>query len=97
MLLKSPSSPHPVYNVGGPPTTIEEAVEAALKYVPDAKIAYSDEPSPRAGKEAGLPWLVSGEKAKKDFGFTCLSLEEAIRIHMNDARSEAGMEPIEGG
>jgi UDP-glucose 4-epimerase len=94
ILLKAPSSPHPVYNVGGPPTTIEEAVEVVLKYIPDAKIEYSDKPSPFAGREAGLPWLVSGERAKEDFGFTCLPLEEAILIHMNDARSEAGTEPI---
>ena len=96
IILKAESSPHPVYNVGGPPTTIERAVEAVLKYIPDAKIEYSDKPSPFAGKEAGLPWLVSPEKAKKDFDFTCLPLEESILIHINDARLEAGMEPISG-
>ncbi len=96
ILLKEPSSPHPVYNVGGPATTIEEAVHIVLKYIPDARIEYSDRPSPFAGKEAGLPWLVSGERAKKDFGFSCLPLEEAILIHMNDARYEAGMAPIKG-
>ncbi len=96
ILLKAESSPHSVYNVGGPPTTIQQAAEAVLKYIPDAKIEYSDKPSPFAGKEAGLPWLVSSERAKKDFGFTCLPLEEAILIHINDARMEAGLAPISG-
>jgi hypothetical protein len=42
----------------------------------------------------GLPWLVSMERAKKDFGFECLPIEESVKIHINDARLEAGMEPM---
>jgi nucleoside-diphosphate-sugar epimerase len=44
--------------------------------------------------KTGLPWLVSDQRAKKDFGFTCMPLEKAVLLHINDARLEAGMQPI---
>jgi len=96
LLVKADKSPHPVYNVGGPPTSPRELAEAVKKYIPEAKITFGDKPMmDREGKH-GLPWLVSEARAKKDYGFSCMPLEKAVLIHINDARLEAGLEPIKG-
>lgn len=88
------SSPHPVYNIGGPATSPRQMATAIKKYIPDAKITFGKEPMGGLKGEAGLPWLVSGERAKKDFGFECLLLEEGVLRHINDARLEAGLKPV---
>jgi nucleoside-diphosphate-sugar epimerase len=92
LLIKAPSSPHPVYNVGGPATSPRDLAEALKKLVPDAKITFGKTPMMVPGR--GLPWKVSMKIAKDDFGFTCMPLEEAVKIHINDARLEAGLEPM---
>ncbi len=93
--IMADSSPHPVYNIGGPATSPRQMAEAVKKYLPNASITFGTEPMGPKG-EAGLPWLVSGERAKQDFGFECLPLEEAVLRHINDARLEAGMAVIKG-
>ncbi len=94
LLVKAPSSPHPVYNVGGPPQTPRDMAAVIKKYIPDAKITFGKQPMMDKEGRTGLPWLVSGARAKKDFGFTCLTLEKAVLININDARLEAGLKPI---
>jgi nucleoside-diphosphate-sugar epimerase len=96
ILIKAPASPHPVYNVGGPATSPQEMAEVVKKYIPDAKISFGTQPMMDPEGKFGLPWLVSGKWAKDDFGFTCLPLEKAVLIHINDARLEAGLGPIKG-
>jgi UDP-glucose 4-epimerase len=95
-LIKAPSSPHPVYNVGGPPQCARDMAEVVKKYVPDADISFGDQPMMDPEGKFGLPWKVSEQRAKEDFGFACMPLEEAVLIHINDARLEAGLEPIKG-
>lgn len=92
ILIKAPSSPHPAYNVGGPPTSMIDLARAVRKYIPDAKITFGTQ-APPFGR-GGLPWKVSMARAKEDFGFSCMPLEEAVLIHINDARLEAGLKPI---
>ena len=94
--IMAAASPHPVYNIGGPATSPRQMAAAIKKYVPDAKITFGKEKMGGLKGEAGLPWHVSGERAKKDFGFECLPLENAILRHINDARLEAGLKPIKG-
>jgi UDP-glucose 4-epimerase len=96
ILIKADASPHPVYNVGGPPQTPQDLATVVSKYIPDAIITFGEQPMMDKEGKTGLPWLVSGERAKKDFGFSCLSLEKAVLIHINDARLEAGLKPIKG-
>ena len=96
ILIKAPSSPHPVYNVGGPTTSLRDMAEVVLKYIPDAKITFGDHPMMDPEGKFGLPWLVSDKRAKEDFGFSCMPLEKAVLLHINDARLEAGMEPVKG-
>jgi nucleoside-diphosphate-sugar epimerase len=96
ILIKAPSSPYPVYNVGGPAASPRDLADAVKKYIPDAKITFGKKLMVDPEGKTGLPWLVSGKRAKKDFGFTCMPLEKAILLHINDARLEAGLEPIKG-
>ena len=94
ILLHAPSSPHPAYNVGGPPTSLRDVAEAVRKYIPDASIEFGNQaPPPERGK-FGIPWILSGARAREDLGFSCMPLEEAVLIHINDARLEAGLEPL---
>ncbi len=94
ILIKAPSSPHPVYNVGGPPKSPRDLAKVIKKYIPDAKISFGKKPMMDKEGKFGLPWLVSEKRAKDDFGFSCLPLEKAVLIHINDARLEAGLKPI---
>ena len=96
ILVKAPSSPSPVYNIGGPPTSALDLAEVVKKYIPNANITFGDKSmmDPR-GKDS-LPWLVSMKRAIDAFGFSCMPLEKAVLLHINDARLEAGLEPIKG-
>jgi len=96
LLIKAPSSPHPVYNVGGPPKSPRDLAAVVKKYIPDAKITFGKRPMMDPEGKFGLPWLMSEKLAKKDFGFSCMPIERAVLIHINDARLEAGMKPIKG-
>jgi UDP-glucose 4-epimerase len=93
ILIKAPSSPHPVYNVGGPPTSPREMAAAVHKYLPDAEISFGSRPMEQDPRDS-LPWRVSMKRAKDDFGFSCLPLEDAVLLHINDARFEAGLKPL---
>ena len=96
ILIKADASPHPVYNVGGPPQSPRDLAAVVKKYIPDAKITFGKQPMMDKAGKTGLPWLVSGERAKKDFGFSCFPIEKAALIHLNDARLEAGLGEIKG-
>lgn len=89
MLMKAESSPRPVYNVGTPLVNFRDLANVVKKYIPDAVIEFGDKPSPMA---MGKPLNVTSKAAKDDFGFECMSLDEGIKIHINDARMEAGLE-----
>ena len=93
ILIKAPSSPHPIYNVGGPPTRPRDMAEVIRKYIPDAQITFGNRSTPLPGAR-GLPWKVSMKRAKEDFGFSVMPLEKAVLLHINDARLEAGLPPI---
>jgi nucleoside-diphosphate-sugar epimerase len=93
MLVKAPSSPHPVYNVGGPATSSKDMAEALRKIIPDAKISFGSKSMVFPGR-GGLPWKVSQKRCQEDFGFMCAPLEKSLKIHINDARLEAGLSPL---
>lgn len=96
LLIKADRSPHPVYNVGGPPRCARDLAAAVKKYIPEAQITFGDRPMTDPEGKVGLPWKVSGKRAQEDFGFSCFPLEESVLYHINDARLEAGLPPIEG-
>jgi nucleoside-diphosphate-sugar epimerase len=90
ILIKAPSSPHPVYNVGGPATSALDMAETLKKLVPEAKISFGERSMVFPGR-GGLPWKVSMARAKADFNYTCLPLVESLKIHLDDAKKEAGL------
>jgi nucleoside-diphosphate-sugar epimerase len=90
ILLHAPSSPHPVYNVGGPPTSPRVMAEALRKLIPEAKITFGE----KAMRAGGLPWKVSDARGRADFNFKCYPLEKNLVFHINDARLEAGLPPL---
>jgi nucleoside-diphosphate-sugar epimerase len=89
LLLHADASPHPAYNLGGPPTSLRDVAEVVQGYLPDARISFGEE----QGKEE-LPWLYSAALAKEDFGFEQMTLQQAVLVHINDARLEAGLPAI---
>jgi UDP-glucose 4-epimerase len=94
ILIKAPSSPHPVYNIASTPTSMRDIAKAVRKYIPDARIEFGHQAPPAEAARFGLPWRVSCARAREDFGFSLMPLEEAILIHINDARLEAGLKPL---
>jgi nucleoside-diphosphate-sugar epimerase len=92
LLVKAPSSPHPAYNVGGPPYSLRDVADVVRKYIPDAVIEFGNKSAPPDRGKSGIPWKLSSTRAREDFGFSCMPLEEAVLIHINDARTEAGLE-----
>ncbi|OFW62120.1 MAG: hypothetical protein A2133_05470 [Actinobacteria bacterium RBG_16_64_13] len=89
LALKTPSSPHSAYNLGGPPVTLRDFAAAVKKYIPDAQITFGDEP-----EDCELPWKVSGARAKEDYGFTVMPVEQAVLTLINESRAEAGLAPL---
>ena len=94
ILIKAPSSPHTAYNVGGPPTTLRDAAGVVRRYIPDARIEFGNQPLSLDSARKGIPWKLSMARAREDFGFSCMPLEAAVLLHINDARTEAGLKPI---
>ncbi len=88
-------SPYPVYNVGGPPTSPRQMARVVRTYLPEADITFGTGRMTDPEGKSGLPWLVSGQRAKEDFGFECLPLDVAVLRHINDARLESGMPALE--
>lgn len=90
ILLHAPSPRYRIYNVAGPPVNFEQVANQVRQYIPGAKIEFGQEPQVTA-----LPWKVSSIRAKDEFGFSIRPLEEAVLMHINDARKESGLKPIE--
>ena len=93
LLLHLPSSPHPVYNVGAPTVTLKEIATVVRKYIPDADIKFGSQVPP-VTRGRGVITKASMARAREDLGFTMMTLEESVLIHINDARLEAGLAPV---
>ncbi len=96
ILIKIHSSPHPVYNIGGPPTTLRDVAEVVRRYIPKAMIKFGNESLSLDSARGGIPYMLSMDRARKDFNYSCMPMEAAVLIHINDARKEAGLKPITG-
>ena len=94
ILIKMDSAPHSAYNVGTTPISLRDVAEVVRKYIPDAKITFGKQGTPADRGKTGIPWKVSSARAKEDLGFELLPLEEAVQIHINDARLDAGLPPM---
>jgi len=87
--LHADSSPHPAYNLGGPPVTLKDFAAAVKRFIPNAEITFGAEP-----EDCELPWKVNCERATEDFNFKLMPLDEAVLLHINEARAEAGVKPL---
>jgi nucleoside-diphosphate-sugar epimerase len=96
VLAKLPSSPHSAYNIGGAPTSLRMVADVVHQYIPDAEIEFGSQSISLESARGGIPYLLSMARAGEDLGVSCMPLEEAVLIHINDARAEAGLEPIKG-
>jgi nucleoside-diphosphate-sugar epimerase len=94
VLIKAPSSPHAAYNIATRPTSMKEIAQAVRKYLPEARINFGSQTPPKESARLALPWRVSCARAKEDFGFSVMPLEKTVLLHINDARLEAGLDPI---
>lgn len=94
ILLKAESSKSPVYNVGRPAASMRDIAAYVHKFIPDAEIQFGTEAMRGKGK-GGLPWKICMNKAKEEFGFEPIPLEEMVLRHINEARTEAGLPLIE--
>jgi nucleoside-diphosphate-sugar epimerase len=91
LLIKAESSPHLAYNLGGLPTSLRDVAAVVKKFIPDAKITFGKVPPPKDRGNFGIPWKLSVKRALDDYGFSCQPLEEAVKVHINDARLDAGL------
>ena len=63
---------------------------------PDAVIEFGNQSLSLDSARGGIPYRLSMDRAKEDFNFSCMPLEEAVLIHINDARQEASLKPLAG-
>jgi hypothetical protein len=73
---------------------MRDIAKVVRKYIPDAMIEFGSQIPPGESAQSRLIRKVSCARAREDFGFSLLPLEEAILIHINDARLEAGLKPL---
>lgn len=89
IVLDAASPIYPIYNLAAPPVSLLQVANHVRQYIPNAKIEFGHK------SEVGwLPTKISSARAKEEFGFSLRPLEEAVLIHINDARREAGLELI---
>ena len=89
ILLLAPSPRHTIYNVVGPPTSLKQVAEQVRQYIPEAKIEFGQADGYIPG-----PKRISSARAKEEFGLSLTPLKDAVLKHINEARREAGLEPI---
>ena len=73
---------------------MQEIAQSIKQYLPQAVITFGKSAPPPDDGKHGLPSKASMARAKEDFGFEVMPLSEAVRIHINDARLEGGLDPI---
>ncbi|MBI4307890.1 MAG: NAD(P)-dependent oxidoreductase [Chloroflexi bacterium] len=80
---------HPVYNTGGYQIRIGDIAELVKEFIPDARITMGSRPAP------GM-YLVENSRLMTDVDYVLPPLRVRILDHINEARSEAGLQPIKG-
>ena len=80
---------HPIYISGGHLCNIGEMAEIVRSIIPDAQISTGDQAVPHI-------YRVDNSRMLADLGYELAPLRVRILEHINDARQEAGLEPIAG-
>ena len=79
----------PIYISGGHLATIQDIANIVKEYVPDAQITTGDRPVPHV-------YLVDNSRMLADIGYELAPLRVRVLEHMNDARTEASLPPLQG-
>jgi nucleoside-diphosphate-sugar epimerase len=80
---------HRIYISGGHLATIRDMADAVRSFIPDAQITTGDQAVPHI-------YLVDNSRMLSDIGYELAPLRVRVLEHINDARREAGLAPIEG-
>ena len=78
---------HPVYISGGHLCNISDMADIVRGIIPDAQITTGERKVPHI-------YLVDNSRMLADIGYEIAPLEMRIRDHINDARLEAGLDPV---
>ena len=78
---------HPIYISGGHLATIKDMADLVRKFIPGADISTGDQSVPHI-------YMVDNSRMLADIGYELAPLEVRVLEHINDARREAGLEPI---
>ena len=80
---------HPVYISGGSMCTIKDMADIVRDIIPGAEITTGDQLVPHV-------YNVDNSRMLADIGYEIAPLRQRILDHINDARTEAGLESIAG-
>ncbi len=80
---------HRVYISGGSLATIKDMADTVRSFIPEADISTGEQSVPHV-------YLVDNSRMLADIGYEIAPLRRRVLDHINDARAEAGMEPITG-
>jgi UDP-glucose 4-epimerase len=80
---------HHIYISGGHLATIRDMADIVRSFIPEAQIATGNRPVPHV-------YLVDNSRMLADIGYEMPPLKVRVLEHINDARQEAGLAPING-
>jgi nucleoside-diphosphate-sugar epimerase len=80
---------HPLYISGGHLATIRDMADIVKSIIPEAEITMGNRPVPHVYK-------VDNSRMLADIGYEMAPLRTRVLEHINEARSEAGMNSIQG-
>jgi nucleoside-diphosphate-sugar epimerase len=89
-LALKPSLSHFAYNNGGACVTAEELAAAVRCWLPEAQFEF-DETRPRTPL---IDWQ-DGTRLEREIGFAPRPLLDGVREHIDEARKEAGLMPVQ--
>lgn len=80
---------HPIYLTGGHLATIGDMAALVRRFIPAAQITTGDRAVPHV-------YRVDNSRMLADLGYEMAPLSVRVLEHINDARQEAGLEPVSG-
>jgi UDP-glucose 4-epimerase len=88
-LALKPKPSHFAYNNGGSSVTADELAAAVRHWLPGARLQF-DESKPATP----LIDRQDGTRLEAEIDFKPRTLLDGVRAHINEARAEAGLEPV---
>jgi nucleoside-diphosphate-sugar epimerase len=89
-LLTSEKPRHNVYLASGHNVTMDDLTTAIRQLIPDATFDY-----PTPDRRPSYPEIFDNSRAVEEFGWALTSVPEAVRLHIDGVRAEAGLAPLD--